>query len=79
MTRISGLILLSGLVSLAAGASLKACNNLRIDSEWGTGMSADLDVTSDHDGTGYTLVMTWDKPISDFQQWVGSASSNDQK
>ena len=42
-------------------------------------MSADLDVTSDHDGTGYTLVITWDKPISSFEQWSGDASSDDQK
>ena len=47
--------------------------------EWGTGMSADLDVTSDHDGNGYTLVITWDKPLSSFEQWSGSASSEDQK
>ena len=43
-------------------------------------MSADLDVTSDHDGNGWTLEISWDKPISDFQQWSGSATaSSDQK
>ena len=47
--------------------------------EWGTGLTADLDVTSDHDGTGWTLELTWDRVISDFQQWSGTASSTDQK
>ena len=46
--------------------------------EWDTGLSADLDVTSDHDGSGYTLVLTWDKPLSSFEQWSGTASSSDQ-
>merc|ERR1719378_1918927 len=81
MAQISAFLFLGIFTSAyAVVAKLHACDNLRIDSEWGTGMSADLDVTSDHDGNGWTLEISWDKPISDFQQWSGSATaSSDQK
>ena len=42
-------------------------------------MTADLDVTSDHDGSGYTLVISFDQALTSFEQWSGTASSSDQK
>ena len=63
MSMVSGLCLLVTGLGLTTGAvintSAGACSNLRIDSEWGVGMSADLDVTSDHDGSGIILASDW--------------------
>ena len=46
--------------------------------EWDGGLVADFDVTSDHDGSSYTLVLTFDQDIT-LEQWSGTASSTDQK
>jgi len=48
-------------------------------SEWNNGLTADLDVTSDHDGSGYTLVLSFDQALTSLDQWAGTASSSDQK
>ena len=47
--------------------------------DWGNGFTADLTVVSDHDATGFTLVLTWDQALDSFEQWTGDASSSDQK
>ena len=39
---------------------------------------ADLDVTSDHDGSSYTLILTFDQQVT-LDQWSGEGSSTDQK
>ena len=46
--------------------------------EWNNGLTADLEVTSDHDGSGYTLVLTFDQEVT-LEQWSGDGSSTDQK
>ena len=46
--------------------------------EWNSGLTADLDLTPDHDGSGYTLVLTFDQTLTSFDQWSGTASSSDQ-
>ena len=46
--------------------------------EWNNGLTAVLDVTSDHDGSGYTLVLTFDQEVT-LEQWSGEGSSSDQK
>ena len=53
--------------------------NLDFYSEWNNGLTADLDVTSDHDGSGYTLVLSFDQALTSLDQWAGTASSSDQK
>ena len=52
------------------------CRNCYI-LEWDGGLTADLDVTSDHDGSSYTLVLTFDQEVT-LEQWSGTASSTDQ-
>ena len=47
--------------------------------EWNTGMSADLIVTSDHAGHGWSLELTWDQPLDTLDQWSGTASSSDKQ
>ena len=47
--------------------------------EWNVGMSADLIVTSDHAGHGWSLELTWDQPLDTFDQWSGTASSSDKQ
>ena len=70
-------LVLTGLLGLAAG--LKGCTNLDVDSEWNSGLSADLIVTSDHAGHGWSLELTWDHPLDTFDQWSGTASSSDKQ
>ena len=70
-------LVLTGLLGLAAG--LKGCTNLDVDSEWNSGLSADLIVTSDHAGHGWSLELTWDHPLDSFEQWSGTASSSDKQ
>ena len=57
------------------------CTKINQDfySEWNNGLTADLDVTSDHDGSGYTLVLSFDQALTSLDQWAGTASSSDQK
>ena len=47
--------------------------------EWNSGLSADLIVTSDHAGHGWSLELTWDHPLDSFEQWSGTASSSDKQ
>ena len=67
-----------------AGTLYVICHTIRMKmsllfQDWGNGFSGDLDVTSDHDASGFTLVITFDQPLTSFEQWTGDASSSDQK
>ena len=70
-------LLLTGVFAVAAG--LKGCTNLAVDSEWNSGLSADLTVTTDQAGHGWSLELTWDHPLDSFEQWSGTASSEDKQ
>ena len=47
--------------------------------EWDNHLTGDLQITSDHAGTGYTLVISWDTPLEEFEEWSGDFSSDDQQ
>ena len=46
--------------------------------EWDIGLSGDLYITPDNDASSFTLVLTFDQEVS-LEQWIGDASSTDQK
>merc|ERR1719495_135626 len=64
---------------LAVATGLKGCNNLEVDSEWDVGLSADLMISTDHAGHGWTLELTWDHPLDQMDQWSGTASTTDKQ
>ena len=47
--------------------------------EWNSGMSADLVITTDQAKHGWSLELTWDHPLDSFEQWSGTASSSDKQ
>ena len=48
-------------------------------SEWDVGLSADLMISTDHAGHGWTLELTWDHPLDQMDQWSGTASTTDKQ
>ena len=48
-------------------------------SEWDSGITGDLFLTSSYDGSPFNIEVTFDQPLEKLEQWTGESSSDDQK